>query len=64
MVRRGFLFAAVIAAAALWGPSAEADIRIGVAGPMTGIYAWAGERYQRGAELAVENLNALGGVLG
>ena len=31
---------------------------------MTGIYAWAGERYQRGAELAVENLNAKGGVLG
>ena len=31
---------------------------------MTGVYAWAGERYQRGAELAVADLNAKGGVLG
>ena len=31
---------------------------------MTGIYAWAGERYQRGAAMAVEDLNAKGGVLG
>ncbi|MCE3250585.1 MAG: putative amino acid transporter, substrate-binding protein [Geminicoccaceae bacterium] len=31
---------------------------------MTGIYAWAGERYQRGAGLAVADLNARGGVLG
>ena len=62
---RGMLFAvSVIAAAALWAPAAEADIRIGVAGPMTGVYAWAGERYQRGAELAVNNLNAKGGALG
>jgi branched-chain amino acid transport system substrate-binding protein len=64
MVRTGLLFAAVISAAALWGPPAEADIRIGVAGPMTGVYAWAGERYQRGAGMAVEDLNSKGGVLG
>ena len=44
--------------------AAEAEILIGVAGPMTGVYAWAGERYQRGAALAVEDLNAKGGVLG
>jgi branched-chain amino acid transport system substrate-binding protein len=54
------LFAVSIVSAA----TPHAEIRIGVAGPMTGIYAWAGERYQRGAELAVENLNAKGGVLG
>ena len=42
----------------------EAEILIGVAGPMTGANAWFGEQYQRGAELAVEDLNAKGGVLG
>jgi branched-chain amino acid transport system substrate-binding protein len=64
MVRTGLLFVGVIAAAALGAGAAGADIRIGVAAPMSGVYAWAGERYQRGAELAVENLNARGGVLG
>jgi branched-chain amino acid transport system substrate-binding protein len=39
--------------AALWGSAAEAEIRIAVAGPMTGAYAWFGEQYQRGAGLAV-----------
>ena len=46
------------------GRATQADILIGVAGPMTGVYAWAGERYQRGAGMAVEDLNAKGGVLG
>ena len=32
--------------------------------PMTGALAWFGEQYQRGTELAVEDLNAKGGVLG
>jgi branched-chain amino acid transport system substrate-binding protein len=63
MVRWGLLVAGVVSAA-LWGPAAEAEIRIATAGPMTGIYAWAGERYQRGAGLAVADLNARGGVLG
>jgi branched-chain amino acid transport system substrate-binding protein len=64
MVRTGLLIVSIISAAALWAQVAEADIRIGVAGPMTGVYAWAGDRYQRGAGLAVEDLNAKGGVLG
>ena len=64
MVRAGLLIVSAIWAATLCAPTAQAEILIGVAGPMTGIYAWAGERYQRGAELAVENLNARGGVLG
>ncbi|MCE3249304.1 MAG: hypothetical protein K0R41_3129, partial [Geminicoccaceae bacterium] len=55
MVRWGLLVAGVVSAA-LWGPAAEAEIRIATAGPMTGIYAWAGERYQRGAGLAVADL--------
>jgi branched-chain amino acid transport system substrate-binding protein len=62
MVRARLVVISLIAA--LWAPAAEADIRIGVAGPMTGVYAWAGDRYLRGTGLAVEDLNAKGGVLG
>jgi branched-chain amino acid transport system substrate-binding protein len=51
-------------AAALCATAAQAEIRIGVAGPMTGPIAWFGEQYLRAAELAVQNLNASGGVLG
>jgi branched-chain amino acid transport system substrate-binding protein len=63
MVRRGLLLVSVVVAVH-WAPAAEADIRIAVAGPMTGAYAWFGEQYQRGTGLAVEDLNAAGGVLG
>jgi len=41
-----------------------ADLLIGVAGPMTGSRAWSGQQFQRGAELAVADINAAGGVLG
>jgi branched-chain amino acid transport system substrate-binding protein len=64
MVRAGLLVVSFISAAALGSTRAGAEILIATAGPMTGVYAWAGERYQRGAELAVEHLNAKGGVLG
>jgi branched-chain amino acid transport system substrate-binding protein len=64
MVRSRLLVISVISAAALGTPSAKSEILIATAGPMTGVYAWAGERYQRGAQLAVENLNAKGGLLG
>jgi branched-chain amino acid transport system substrate-binding protein len=64
MVRLGLLVISVIAAAALSATTAEAEIRIGTAGPMTGPIAWFGEQYLRAAELAVKNLNAGGGVLG
>jgi branched-chain amino acid transport system substrate-binding protein len=64
MVRRKLLVVSVISVAAFFNQAAHAEIRIATAGPMTGVYAWAGERYQRGALMAVENLNAKGGVLG
>ena len=64
MVGTGLLVVSVIAASALWAPAAEAEIRIAVAGDMTGANAWFGEQYQRGTELAVAALNATGGVLG
>jgi branched-chain amino acid transport system substrate-binding protein len=44
--------------------SARADIAIAVAGPITGQYASFGEQMRRGAEMAVADLNAAGGVLG
>jgi branched-chain amino acid transport system substrate-binding protein len=50
-------------AAALGGP-ARADILIGLGAPMTGKDAWFGEQMERGATLAVTDLNAAGGVLG
>ena len=64
MVRAGLLVVGVIVIAALCATTAEADIRIAVAGDMTGANAWFGEQYQRGTELAVADLNARGGVLG
>ena len=44
--------------------AAQADITIAVAGPMTGSEAAFGEQMRRGAEKAVADLNAKGGVLG
>ncbi len=43
---------------------AYADIVIGVAGPMTGGSAAFGEEIKQGVELAVEEMNAHGGLLG
>ncbi|MDX1432606.1 MAG: branched-chain amino acid ABC transporter substrate-binding protein [Gammaproteobacteria bacterium] len=55
---------AVVAAAMVWAGAASADILIATAGPMTGQYASFGEQMRRGAELAVADINAAGGVLG
>ena len=44
--------------------SAQAEIVIATAGPMTGQYASFGEQMKRGAEQAVADINAKGGVLG
>ena len=57
------LFVAV-AAMLLGMGSAMAEILIATAGPMTGQYASFGEQMRRGAEMAVADLNAQGGVLG
>ena len=55
----------IVLVSALWASGVvHADITIAVAGPMTGQYAAFGEQLRRGAELAVADLNAKGGVLG
>ena len=43
---------------------AYAEVRIGLAAPLTSPYAWGGATTERGAEAAVADLNARGGVLG
>ena len=44
--------------------AARADIAIAAAGPMTGQYASFGQQMRAGAEMAVADINAAGGVLG
>lgn len=50
--------------AAVSAAPARADISIAVAGPMTGQYASFGEQMRRGAQMAVKDINAKGGLLG
>ncbi|MGC2854108.1 branched-chain amino acid ABC transporter substrate-binding protein [Novispirillum sp. DQ9] len=58
------LFTATAAFALFAGTAAHADIVIATAGPMTGPYAAFGEQMRRGAEMAVKDINAAGGVMG
>jgi branched-chain amino acid transport system substrate-binding protein len=48
----------------LGGTASAQDITIGTAGPMTGQYASFGQQLKNGADLAVADINAAGGVLG
>ena len=50
--------------AALSGMPAYAEITVATAGPMTGQYASFGQQMKAGAEMAVADINAKGGVLG
>ena len=43
---------------------ASAQVKVGVAGPITGEYATFGKQLTDGAEQAVADINAKGGVLG
>lgn len=61
-VLRSVLVAAALVVAGLG--AARADISIAVAGPMTGPYAVFGAQMKAGAEQAVADINAAGGVLG
>jgi branched-chain amino acid transport system substrate-binding protein len=59
------LAAVTTAAFAFTGPAGAQDsITVATAGPMTGQYASFGEQMKRGAEQAVADINAAGGVLG
>jgi branched-chain amino acid transport system substrate-binding protein len=51
-------------AAALNATTALADITVATAGPITGQLAALGEQYKRGAEAAIKDINAAGGIGG
>src|SRR6476661_6280928 len=61
---RRFYGSLAVAALALAATPAFAQIKIGSAGPMTGANAAFGEQLRRGAMMAVEDINAAGGVNG
>ena len=64
-MRRFKPFCIAVAGTVLIGAgSALADIAIATVGPITGQYASFGEQMKRGAEAAVRDINAKGGVLG
>ncbi len=61
--RKGFLAIAVATALGV-SSFAQADIKIGVAGPMTGANASFGQQYMKGAQAAADAINKAGGVNG
>jgi len=63
MTRLTSILLGTVALVALGG-AARADILVATAGPITGQYASFGEQMKRGAEMAVADINAKGGVLG
>ena len=65
MLKRTLLGAvAALGVSLVVAASANAQIKIAVAGPMTGEYAAFGQQMKAGAEMAVANINKAGGVLG
>src|SRR5436190_6940648 len=62
-MQRSTLVLAFGLALAAAGPAA-AQIKLGVAGPMTGGSAAFGAQLKQGVEQAVEDINAAGGILG
>lgn len=64
MFRRTLVAAAAAGALIAGTGAAQAQIRIATAGPMTGQYAAFGAQMRAGAEQAIADINAAGGVLG
>jgi branched-chain amino acid transport system substrate-binding protein len=54
----------VLAAGLAWSGVASADVKIAIAGPITGPNATFGAQLKNGTEQAVEDINAAGGILG
>jgi branched-chain amino acid transport system substrate-binding protein len=64
-MRHGVLGAALVALAISFaGGGAQAQIKFGVAGPITGANAAFGAQLTNGVQMAVEDINAAGGILG
>lgn len=58
------LWLAGAAVALLAGGAKAQDIKVATVGPVTGQYAAFGEQFKQGAQMAVRDINAKGGVLG
>ena len=63
-MRKIALGLAALAAAGLFAGSASAQVKVALNGPITGQLASFGEQMKRGAEMAVADINAKGGVNG
>ena len=64
MKMKYFAVACVAALTGALSAGADADMLVGIAGPMTGQYASSGDQIKKGAEMAIADINAKGGVLG
>ncbi|MBN2752050.1 MAG: branched-chain amino acid ABC transporter substrate-binding protein [Rhodospirillaceae bacterium] len=58
------IFGGLCVAACLVAGQVRAETLVAIAGPMSGQYASAGDQIRLGAELAIADINAKGGVLG
>jgi branched-chain amino acid transport system substrate-binding protein len=63
-MKQSLLTCLSLAGVLLFGGAAEAQIKIGVAGPITGANASFGAQLTQGVEQAAADINAAGGVLG
>ncbi|HTN95706.1 MAG TPA: branched-chain amino acid ABC transporter substrate-binding protein, partial [Nordella sp.] len=63
-MRKSFLSAVALTSLLAFSGSAWADLLVGVGGPITGPNAAFGAQLQKGAEMAVKDINAAGGVNG
>ncbi|MBC8129551.1 MAG: branched-chain amino acid ABC transporter substrate-binding protein [Rhizobiaceae bacterium] len=63
-MKKYLLSSVALAAGLMFAGAAMADIKIGVAGPITGPNASFGAQLQKGAEQAVADINAAGGING
>ena len=63
-MKKQTLLAAALLALGGFSGAALADLTVAIAGPMTGQYASAGDQIRKGAEMAIADINARGGVLG
>ncbi|MFE1597932.1 branched-chain amino acid ABC transporter substrate-binding protein [Methylobacterium sp. ID0610] len=63
-MKRTLLPGLMLAAGLAWAGSAQAQVKIAVAGPITGPNAAFGAQLKNGATQAVEDINKAGGILG
>jgi branched-chain amino acid transport system substrate-binding protein len=63
-MKKYWLTGALVAASMAFAGTASAQIKMGVAGPITGPNAAFGAQLKNGTEQAVEDINAAGGILG